>query len=180
MENALIISFIILLILSLTILGIYNKIVKLKHKVNESASDIDIFLKQRFDLIPNLVETVKGYMKHEEGLLTKVTELRNTYNSSSDILTGEELNNNVNKILAIAESYPELKANESFNILQTKLIDIENKLEDTRIIFNNRVTKYNIKIKTVPSNIVASMFGFKEERLFQIEDNERENIGFKF
>ena len=143
---------IILAIIIIYILAKYNKLIKLKNKVKQSESGIDVYLNQRFDLIPNLVECVKGYANHEKSVIENVTKL------------------------AIAEGYPELKASEQFLNLQKNLSKIESQLQAARRIYNNDVTKYNTKIETVPTNIIASMFGMKKAELFQIEEYKRANI----
>ena len=168
---------IVLAIFIIFILVKYNKLVKLRNEVKKSESGIDIYLNQRFDLIPNLVECVKGYTKHEKDVLENITKMRREYmKNSKSIKKAEELNNSLNGILAIAENYPELKASEQFLNLQKNLEKIESQLQAARRIYNNDVTEYNTKIETIPTNLVAGMFNFKKADLFQIEDYKRENI----
>ena len=168
---------IILAIIIIYILAKYNKLVKLKNKVKQSESGIDVYLNQRFDLIPNLVECVKGYANHEKSVIENVTKMRSEYmNTNKSLKKAEELNNSMNSILAIAEGYPELKASEQFLNLQKNLSKIESQLQAARRIYNNDVTKYNTKIETVPTNLIASMFGMKKAELFQIEEYKRANI----
>lgn len=167
---------IILIILLLIILKQYNSLVKLKNKVQQAESGIDVYLNQRFDLIPNLVECVKGYAKHEQQVLENITQLRAEYSKSKNLKEAEKLNNGINQVIAIAEQYPELKASEQFLNLQRNLSKIESQLQAARRIYNNEVTKYNTKITTVPSNIIAGLFGFKEANLFTIEEYKKENI----
>jgi len=168
---------IILAIFIIFILVKYNKLVKLRNEVKKSESGIDIYLNQRFDLIPNLVECVKGYTKHEKDVLENITKMRSEYmKNSKSIKKAEELNNSLNGILAIAENYPELKASEQFLNLQKNLEKIESQLQAARRIYNNDVTEYNTKIETIPTNLVAGMFSFKKADLFQIEEYKRENI----
>lgn len=167
---------IILIILLSIILKQYNSLVKLKNKVQQAESGIDVYLNQRFDLIPNLVECVKGYAKYEQQVLENITQLRAEYSKSKNLKEAEKLNNNMNKIIAVAENYPELKASEQFLNLQRNLSKIESQLQAARRIYNNEVTKYNTKIATVPSNIIAGIFGFKEVSLFTIEEYKKENI----
>lgn len=155
----------------------YNKLVKLKMKVKQSKAGIDVYLQQRFDLIPNIIESVKSYMKYEQQLIENLTQLRVEYNKTKDIKIGEELNNKLNTLVATAENYPDLKASELFLNLQENLVKMESQLQAARRIYNIDVTNYNIKINIVPYNIVARMFGFKEEALFEIENYEaRKNI----
>lgn len=167
---------IILIILLSIILKQYNSLVKLKNKVKQAESGIDVYLNQRFDLIPNLVECVKGYAKHEQQVLENITQLRSEYRKSKNLKEAEKLNNSINQVIAIAEQYPELKASEQFLNLQRNLSKIESQLQAARRIYNNEATKYNTKITTVPSNIIAGLFGFKEANLFTIEEYKKENI----
>ena len=168
---------IILAIIIIYILAKYNKLVKLKNKVKQSESGIDVYLNQRFDLIPNLVECVKGYANHEKSVIENVTKMRSEYmNTNKSLKKAEELNNSMNGILAIAEGYPELKASEQFLNLQKNLSKIESQLQAARRIYNNDVTKYNTKIETIPTNLIASMFGMEKAELFQIEEYKRSNI----
>ena len=150
-----------LIIVILIMLGSYNSLVKLRNKVNQAKSGIDVYLNQRFDLIPNLVECVKGYAKHEVEVLEKITQLREEYSRSKDIKEAEKLNNGINQVIAVAEQYPELKASEQFLNLQKSLSKMESQLQAARRIYNNEVTAYNTTINTVPTNIIAKMFNFK-------------------
>lgn len=167
---------IILIILGVVIIAKYNKIIKLQNRVKSSESGIDVYLNQRFDLIPNLVECVKGYTKHEKELLENIVKQRVAYTQNKDLKKASELNNNLNKIIAVTENYPELKASEQFLNLQKNLVKIESQLQAARRIYNMDVQKYNSTIQTVPNNIVAGIFGFKEKELFQIEEYKKENI----
>lgn len=181
METIIYIILTIVLIIILVILSKYNQMIRLLNKVKKSSANIEIYLKKRFDLIPNLVECVKGYSKHEKDTLENIISLRNNYDNHQKLNIEEatEMNNQLNKYLAIVENYPELKANEQYLSLQKQLNSIENELVYTRRTYNEEVTKYNTLIETVPSNIVASMFAFKKAELFQIEEDNRENIKIK-
>lgn len=170
---------IVAIIVILVILSAYNKLVKLRNKVNQSKSGIDVYLNQRFDLIPNLVECVKAYSKHENEVFENIAKLRTLYNKTKNLDNASKLNNSVNKILAIAENYPELKASEQFLSLQHNLVKIESQLQAARRIYNNDVTTYNTKIQSVPSNVIASLFRFKPAELFQIEEYKKENINIE-
>ena len=171
---------IIIAIILISILVIYNNLVKLRNKVKQAESGIDVYLNQRFDLIPNLVECVKGYSKHEEKIFTEIANLRSAYmKQSKNLKSAENLNNKMNQLIAVAENYPELKASEQYLNLQRTLTKLESQLQAARRIYNAEVTNYNDKIMVVPSNIVASLFGFKEEKLFEIEEYKRENINIK-
>ena len=154
----------------------YNSLTKKRLRVKQAKSGIDIYLTQRFDLIPNLVECAKAYCKYEESILTEIAELRTSYNKEKDLNIGQELNNRYYNIMAIAEGYPELKANKQFLNLQKNLTKIESQLQAARRIYNSEVTTLNISIDTFPSNIIASAFNFKKEDLFEAEPVARNNV----
>ena len=171
---------IILVVILVLILILYNQLVRLENKVKQSKSGIDVYLNQRFDLIPNLVECVKAYSKHEKSLFEEIASLRNSYSSDkNNIKSAENLNNKMNQLIAVAENYPELKASEQYLNLQKNLTKIESQLQAARRIYNNEVTNYNDKIRVIPSNIIAMIFGFKEAKLFEIEEYKRENVSIK-
>lgn len=167
----------ILLIIVLIIL-INNKIIRLKNKVKQSESTIDVYLSQRFDLIPNLVECVQGYMKYEKDVLEKIIRERSEYinDFQKDLTKASYINSECNYIIAVAEKYPELKASEQFLNLQKALSKIENQIQAARRLFNSDVTIYNTNIKTFPINIIAIIFNHREEKLFEIQEFKRENI----
>lgn len=171
---------IIVIVLLIVVLIQYNSLINLRNKVKQAKSGIDIFLNQRFDLIPNLVECVKGYSKHEKEIFENVAQLRAEYIKSKDLKQAEKLNNGINEIIALAENYPDLKASEQYLNLQKNLSKIESELQAARRIYNMEVTNYNTAISVMPKNIVANIFGFKEEELFEIEDNKKENIKVNF
>ena len=181
MENLIYISLFVLLIIIMIILVMYNKLVRLQNRVKRSQSNIEVCLNKRFELIPNIVECVKGYSKYEESTLEKITSLRNNFNSQKNMSLKEasQMNTELNKYLAIVENYPDLKANSEYMSLQNKLSNIEDELQRIRHIYNDDVTRYNTTIESVPSNIVAVMFAFKQAELFQIEENKKENIKVK-
>ena len=175
----------IIAVLIIAIIGMYNNLVRLRQKVRNSWSQIDVQLQRRFDLIPNLVETVKGYMAHEEGVLEKVTELRTSWANANSVSEKAELDNQLSgalkTIMAVSENYPDLKANQNFSELQQELQNTENKISFSRQFYNDSVTMYNTKLEVVPSNIIASMFGFKPEDLFKAESEEaRKNVKVDF
>jgi len=171
---------IVLVILVVIVLGMYNGLVKAKKKVEQTASTIDVYLTQRFDLIPNLVECVKSYTKHESSLFEKVAEMRTSYMNTKDLAEAEKLNSECNKLIAYIENYPELKASEQYLSLQQKLTKIESQLQAARRLYNGEVTRYNTKISVVPTNIIAGIFKFKEAKLFEIEDEEvKSNINIE-
>jgi LemA protein len=167
------------------IISIYNSLVKLKNQCEEAFSSIDVQLKRRHDLIPNLVETVKGYAKHEKETFTKVTEARNmAMAASGDIAKRAEaenfLTNTLKSLFALSENYPELKANENFLQLQNSLNEIENNIQNARRYYNAVVRDLNTKIESFPSNIIAQMFNFKKREYFEIEESEKEPVKVSF
>ncbi len=170
----------IILIIIIYVFILYNSFIKLNNKVKEAFSTMDVYLKKRWDLIPNIVETVKGYAKHEKDTLTEVINLRNsTYNQLSDeekIKTNEELSSGINKIMALAESYPDLQANENFKNLSKELTKVEDEIANSRKYYNGVVRIYNNKIEMFPNNIVAKLFGYKVKSMFEASANERENV----
>ncbi len=156
----------------------FNKFVTLKNKVKQAKSTIEVYLNQRFDLIPNLVECVKGYMTHEQETFTKIAAMRSEYanEKNKDLKKGAALNSECNRIMAIGEDNPKLKASEQFLNLQKSLSKIESQLQAARRIYNGDVTLYNTAIETFPSNIFAIIFGFQKFDLFEIEEYKKENI----
>ena len=180
----LIVCVVVLALLGLYVMGVYNSLVVLRNKVKDQFSQIDVQLKRRYDLIPNLVETVKGYAKHEKDTLEEVVKLRGSY---GDAKTNEEkmkasndLSLGISKLIAVAEAYPDLKANENFVKLQEDLKDTEDKISYARQFYNDTVLALNNKIEQFPSNIVANMFGFKQEAFFEADEKERENVKVEF
>lgn len=166
----------ILIILFTILLSIYNGLIKKRNSVKQARSSIDIYLTQRFDLIPNLVECVKGYSKHEKETFKTITKLRTEYNETKNLEKASKLNTQINNLLLISENYPELKSNENFLNLQKNLTKMEDQLQAARRLYNMDVTIYNTSCQTFPTNIIATIFKFKEESLFQIEPEKSENI----
>ena len=169
----------IVVVLIIAIISLYNNLVRLR------MSQIDVQLQRRFDLIPNLVETVKGYMNHEEGTLTKIAELRTSWANATTVSEKAELDNQLSgtlkTIMSVSENYPDLKANQNFSELQEELQNTENKISFSRQFYNDSVTIYNTKLEVVPSNIIASMFHFTPEPLFKAESDEaRRNVKVSF
>lgn len=162
----------------------YNKLVDGRNKVKNSWSQVDVQLKRRFDLIPNLVETVKGYTKHESETLEAVIKARNTYVSATlpedQMKADGELTKAISKLFALTESYPELKANTNFQALQQELTETESKIASARQFYNDTVMVYNNKVDMVPSNIIASLFRFEKEAFFEANETERQNVQVKF
>ncbi len=177
----------IIVVLVLIIIGIYNSLVTLSVRVKEAWSDIDVQLKRRFDLIPNLVNTVKGSTNFESSTLEKVIAARSrAMEAKTPAQVGEAdiaLRGALNGFFALAESYPDLKSNQNFIALQNELSDTENKIQAARRFYNSVVTDYNTKIQTVPTNIFANMFGYKESEFFELDGDDaaaREPVEVKF
>ena len=173
-----IIAYIIAFIL-LVILVLYNKLVRLMINAKEAWADIDVQLKRRYDLIPNLMETVKGYAAHESGVFEKVTEARaaamGATTTEDKIAKENALSQSLKSLFAVAESYPDLKASANFIELQRELTDTEDKIQAARRFYNGNVRDFNIKIEVFPTNIVANIFGFKQMALFEVAgEAERE------
>jgi len=162
----------------------YNKLIKLRNRVKDQWSQIDVQLKRRFDLIPNLVNTIKGYTKHESETLEKVIQARNTYLSASTpeakMEANNELSGTLTKLFALSESYPDLKANTNFLDLQSELQDTENKIAMARQFYNDTVLSYNNKVEMIPSNIIAGLFHFKTMEFFKVVEEERQNVKVEF
>lgn len=171
---------IIVIAILLVLLIMYNGLVKKRNAVKQSRSSIDVYLTQRFDLIPNLVECVKGYAKHEENLLESITKLRTEYNVSKDLDKASLLNTQMNKLIAIVENYPDLKASENFLNLQKNLTKMEDQLQAARRLYNMDVTAYNTAIQVFPTNLIASAFNFTEEKLFELEPGKGEIVKINF
>lgn len=176
---------IIVVLLILFIISVYNSLVTLRQRVKNAFGQMDVQLQRRFDLIPNLVETVKGYMTHESDTLAKVTELRTAWAGAKTVdekaKLDNELSNTLKTIMAIAEAYPDLKANQNFESLQNELTETEDKISYSRQFYNDTVTRYNTKLELFPSNIVAGMFHFTAESLFEVDSAEaRKNVKVDF
>lgn len=169
------IAFIVVIALIFVILE-FNRFVKLKNKVKQSKASIDIYLNQRFDLIPNLVECVKGYAKYEQETYEKIAKLRTNYDKNKDEESASKLNGVCNDLIAVGESNPDLKANEQFLNLQKNIAKTENQIQAARRLYNGDVTLYNTLVLTFPNNIFAKMFGFKEEKLFEVEIEKTKNV----
>ena len=184
MSKALIIILIVIAILVVYVITGYNRFIKARNNVEEAFSTMDVYLKKRFDLIPNLVETVKGYAAHEAGTLQKVTDARAAVMNSAtteDKLANESvLTGTLRSLFAVAENYPDLKANQNFLDLQEQLRKVEEDIANSRKYYNAVVREYNTKRETFPSNLVASMFHFEKRALFEISEGERENVEVHF
>ena len=184
MKTALIIILAVVVLIVLYVISTYNVLVRLRNKVRDQWSQIDVVLKNRCDLIPNVVETVKGYAKHEKETLDAVINARNKAVSATtkedEIAASGEVTQALSRLFALTESYPELKANENFINLQNKLDEVEEKIRFARQFYNDTVLSYRNKLEMFPSNIVANMFGFKTEAFFEATEEERKNVQVKF
>lgn len=172
-----IIPVIIIVLIVFWLIATYNGLIQSRNKVRNAFAQIDTQLQRRFDLIPNLVETVKGYATHEKELLENVTASRSGYMNASTpsekMAADNQLTSTLKTLFAVSENYPELKANENFSKLQDDLKGTEDKVAFSRQFYNDSVTKYNNQLQVFPTNIVGSMFGFNEEVLFKTEDSAR-------
>ena len=173
-----------IVLLVVVLVGLYNKLAKQKVLVEEASADIETFLKQRYDMIPNLVETVKGYASHESATLTKLTELRSRAMGATGFEEKAQVENEISQTLkslfAVAENYPDLKANANFLDLQQKLTDLENNIQKSRRYYNGTVREFNTKIAVFPSNLIAGMFKFSAYKFFEAEEAEKENVKVQF
>ena len=175
----------IIIVLAIAFVGMYNSFIKLKNSCEEAFSTMDVYMKKRFDLIPNLVETVKGYAAHEKETLEKVMAARNGIQSAAtveekmaqeNVLTGT-----LKSLFAVAEAYPDLKANTNFLDLQNQLQSVEEDIANSRKYYNAVVKQFNTKCEMFPSNIIASMFHFERKPLFEVDSaEERKNVEVKF
>ena len=181
---ALWILIIVVVILILWFILSYNSFVRLRNRADNALSQIDVQLKRRFDLIPNLMEAVKGYMKHEKETLTEITKARTSFMNAKglgDKAKAEgQLAGALKTIFAVAENYPKLQASENFIQLQEELSGTESKIAYSRQFYNDSVQELNIKLETFPSKIIGNMFGFKPKEFFKTNEEERKNIKVKF
>ena len=175
----------IVVILIIAVIAMYNGLVQARIKVDNAWSQIDVQLQRRFDLIPNLVETVKGYMTHESETFEKIANLRTSWANSTGVAEKAKLDNELSEtlktIMAVSENYPDLKANTNFSELSEELRNTENKISYSRQFYNDSVTMFNTKLEVFPSNIIARMFNFKSRELFEVENEEvKKNVKVDF
>jgi LemA protein len=185
MPYALLIIVAVVVMVALWLIMAYNSLITWRNRVDESWSDIDVQLKRRYDLIPNLVETVKGYAAHESGVFEKVTVARSaamSAGSMADKAAKENmLSDTLKSLFAVSEAYPDLKANQNFLKLQDELSDTENKIQASRRFYNSNVRDFNTKLQVFPTNIFGNMMGFKAREFFEITNQaEKENVQVKF
>jgi len=176
-----IIILIVIGVFVLYIIFIFNGLVQLRNRVGEAWSDIDVQLKRRYDLIPNLINTVKGYAAHETGVFEKVTAARSAAMQAAGKAEAENmLSGALKSLFAVSEAYPDLKANQNFLELQRELSDTENKIQAARRFYNGNVLDLNNKIDMFPSNIIAGMFAFAKREFFEVADGEKEPVKVSF
>lgn len=174
----------VIVLVILWLIAVYNGLISLKNRTEEAWSDIDVQTKRRYDLIPNLIETVKGYAKHEKELFTEVTKARTEAMKATGLANKAAKENMLTEALksvfAVAENYPDLKASQNFLHLQEELTDTEDKIEAARRFYNGNVRDFNIKIQVFPNNMIARQLGFKEKEMFEAKGGEREPVKVKF
>ncbi len=184
MRIELIIIIVVVVLLVLYVISTYNSLTRAKNKARTNWAQIDVVLKRRADLIPNLVEIVKGYAKHEKEALESVIKARNTYVSASlpeeQMKAAGEFTKALNKIMALSEAYPDLKANDNFMELQAELMETEDKITYARQFYNDSVYSYQNKLEMFPSNIIARIFGFEEYGFFEVDENDKAAPKVKF
>lgn len=175
----------IVVLLLIYVISVYNSLKTVENRVENAWSQIDVQLQRRFDLIPNFVETVKGYMSHESETFTKIAELRTSWANTKSVSEKANIDNQLSgalkTIMAVSENYPELKANQNFSELSEELRNTENKISFSRQFYNDTVTKFNTKLELFPSNIIAGIFNFKQKDLFEVDNPEaRKNVKVDF
>lgn len=180
-----ILTIVILVVVGLWLVSVYNGLIRWRNRVKESWADIDVQLKRRYDLIPNLVETVKGYATHEKETLDAVISARNKAMDAKSVKAHSEAENQLTgalkSLFALSEAYPDLKAVQSFTQLQTELSDTENKIQAARRFYNSNVMAYNTKAQVFPTNLIANAFGFKHKDFFELTDEtQREPVNVQF
>lgn len=178
-----IIGVVVAAVIVLFLIYLYNSLIKLRMRVNNAWSQIDVQLKRRYDLIPNLINTVKGYMKHEKGVLEEVTKARTSLISGSmqgKAKASNQITEALKSIFAVAENYPQLKANENFMQLQEELSGTESKIAYARQFYNDSVMSYNEALQVFPKNIFAKLFGFQAKEFFEAKGKEKENVKVEF
>ncbi len=180
-----IIALIVIAVIVIAVIVMYNGFIKLKNNCEEAFATMDVYLKKRYDLIPNLVETVKGYAAHEKETLTKVIEARNMAQGAATVeekIAGEnQLQGTLKSLFAIAENYPDLKANQNFLDLQNQLKKVEEDIANSRKYYNAVVKQFNVKCEAFPSNIIAGIFKFEKKAMFEVDSaEERQNVKVSF
>ncbi len=178
---------IVVAVVLIAVIALYNGLIRLKNRVDEAWSDIDVQLKRRYDLIPNLVETVKGYASHEQETLENVIKARNeamaaekSGNMEASLKAENALSSTLKSIFALSEAYPDLKANQNFLELQRELTDTEDKIQASRRFYNGNVRDFNTKLQVFPTNIIGKMLGFDDRKFFEATEGEKDNVKVQF
>jgi LemA protein len=165
-------------------ISVYNSLIRLRNNIDKAWSNIDVILKQRHDELPKLVETCKGYMRHEREVLEKITELRTSWANAKTMAEkakiSDAISGTLKTLFAVAENYPQLKANENFLQLQARITGLENELADRREFYNDSVNNYNIRIQSIPDKFIANMLNLKPIELFKATEEERKDVEIKF
>ena len=179
------IIFAIIVVIVVYLISVYNSVKSIGNRVGNAWSQIDVQLQRRFDLIPNFVETVKGYMNHESETFAKIAELRTSWANTNSVSEKANIDNQLSSalktIMAVSENYPDLKSNQNFSELSEELRNTENKISFSRQFYNDTVTKFNTKLELFPSNIIAGIFNFKQKDLFEVDNAEaRKNVKVDF
>jgi len=184
MDLALIILIAVIVLFIIIVIAVYNGLIRSRNEVDNSWAQIDVQLKRRTDLIPNLIETVKGYAKHEKTLLENITQARSAVMQATTVQEKSKASNmlsdTLKSLFAVAENYPQLRANENFLQLQEELTGTENKISYSRQHYNDSVMEFNNKIQTVPGNTIAGMFNFGKKEMFEVPAADKENVKVKF
>ena len=177
-----IIGIVVVLLIVCWVIGTYNGLIKGRIVVDEAFATMDVYLKKRYDLIPNLVETVKGYASHEKETLEKVISLRTgSYDAMEKIQNGAQISKMIPQIMAVAEQYPDLKANQNFMDLSHNLNETEDDIANARKYYNGAVKQYNMKVQMFPGSLIAGLFHFETKKMFEVENAvERQNVQVKF
>jgi LemA protein len=175
---------IVVAVIALAVIFLYNSLIRLRNQVKNSWAQIDVQLKRRNDLIPNLVNSVKGYMKHEKDVLENITKARSAIMTARNLpekaKASNMLSDTLKSLFAVSENYPKLQANENFLQLQEELTGTENKIAYSRQHYNDMVMTFNTKIQTFPNNLISNSLGFKEEQMFEATESERKNVKVEF
>ena len=175
----------IIVVIVIYVISVYNSLKTIENRVENAWSQIDVQLQRRFDLIPNFVETVKGYMNHESETFAKIAELRTSWANTNSVSEKANIDNQLSSalktIMAVSENYPDLKSNQNFSELSEELRNTENKISFSRQFYNDTVTKFNTKLELFPSNIIAGIFNFRQKDLFEVDNAEaRKNVKVDF
>ena len=184
MQGWLIAIIVIVVVLVLFVVFLYNSVIRLRNQIKNSWAQIDVQLKRRNDLIPNLIESVKGYMKHEKGVLTQVTKARTAFMNAKSMSDKAKADNmmsaTLKSLFAVAENYPQLKANENFIQFQNRVSEIENQISDRREFYNDSVNTYNIRLEQIPYVFIGNMLHYTKKELFKVDETDKKDVKVNF